>query len=315
MDMQAQRVHRYGAPDVITWESVPIPRPGAGEVLVRIAAAGVGPWDALVRSGNSALPQPLPLTLGADLAGTVVESTTGYDHLAPGDDVFGITNGRFVGSYAEYAVADADRLARKPPAASFAEAASLPVVSVTAWKMLHAEGGIRAGMHVLVHGASGAVGSLAVQLAHAAGARVTALGAAGDADRLRRLGAAAPGNYDRAFEQHVSDVDLVIDTIGGDIADRSFAVMRRGGILVSSVRPPDPGRAAQAGVRATFFIVDVRTRDLELVAALLERKQLVADVGIVLPLAQARAAHEMLAQSSREHRGKIVLEAGERVGA
>jgi NADPH:quinone reductase-like Zn-dependent oxidoreductase len=152
-------VHRFGPPEVIVLEDIAPPAPGAGDVLVRVKAAGVGPWDAWVRSGRSALPQPLPLTLGADLAGVVVTVRPGVTSVAPGDAVFGVTNARFTGSHADYAIASAAMIARQPATLADVDAASIPVVAVTAWQALFEQAKVARGQTVLVHGAAGSVGA------------------------------------------------------------------------------------------------------------------------------------------------------------
>ena len=177
---KACRVHRFGPPDVITLEDFPPPAPGAGEVLVRVKAAGVGPWDAWIRAGKSALPQPLPLTLGSDLAGVVEAVGPGVANVAPGDAVFGVTNPHFIGSYADYALAAAGMIAKKPAALGDVDAASVPVVAVTAWQALFDQAQVMRGQTVLVHGGAGNVGAYVVQLAHRAGLRVIAT--AGETD-------------------------------------------------------------------------------------------------------------------------------------
>jgi NADPH:quinone reductase-like Zn-dependent oxidoreductase len=134
--MMAWRVHEFGPPDVMKFERVPRPNPGAGEVLVKVEAVGVGPWDGWIRAGKSALPQPLPLTLGSDLAGEIVDVGTGVSDLRAGDQIYGVTNPRFIGAYAEYALASAAMVARKPASLSYMEAASVPVIAVTAWQAL-----------------------------------------------------------------------------------------------------------------------------------------------------------------------------------
>src|SRR5688572_28429950 len=159
--MKAARVHQYGPPGTITLEDLPIPVPGPGEVLVRVHAAGVGPWDGWVRAGKSVLPQPLPLTLGSDFSGVVAAVGTGVAEFAPGDEVFGVTNPRFTGAYAEYAVAAAGMIAKKPPSLTHVDAASVPVVAVTAWQALFDEARLERGASVLIHGAAGNVGGYA----------------------------------------------------------------------------------------------------------------------------------------------------------
>ena len=304
--MRAVRVHEFGGPDKLVVEDVPIPSPSAGEILVRIGAAGVGPWDALIREGKSGLPQRLPLTPGSDIAGIVAASPDASFRI--GDRVYGVTNASFTGGYADYAVASVHGISHAPVSLGFAEAASVPVVAVTAWQMLFDRAGVTRGQTVLVHGAAGNVGAYAVQLAHQAGARVVATAGAGDAAYVRDLGAAETIDFrTERFEDRVRDVDAVIDTIGGDTQDRSFAVLARGGVLVSSVSAPAPEKAAERGVRVAYFIVDVTASALATIARLIDDGKLAPDLGVVLPLEAAREAHEMLAGSRPHPRGKIVL--------
>lgn len=298
--MLSVRVHAYGGPEQLKLEDTPIPTPVGDAVLVRVCAAGVGPWDALIRTGHSGLPQPLPLTPGSDIAG-VLEAT--------GEAIFGATNPSFTGGYAQYALAERGSIARKPASLTFIEAASVPVVAVTAWQMLFDHANVSAGETVLVHGAAGNVGAYAVQLAHWAGARVIAVAGAADADYVRRLGAAEVIDYrTQRFEEHVSGVDAVIDTVGGETQARSFAVLKREGLLVSSVSGPSQELATKYGVRIAFFIVSVSNAQLERIARLFDAGTLKADVGVVLRLAETRKAHEMLAGTVPHPRGKIVLD-------
>ena len=309
--MKAIRIHRFDGIDALALEDVPLPVPGRNEVLVRVAAAGVGPWDAWIREGKSRIPQPLPLVLGSDLSGQVAQVGAGVTGLRPGDEVFGVTNSRFTGACAEFALAEAGMIARKPERLSHLEAASVPVVAVTAWKMVFDHGQVDGAKRVLVHGAAGNVGAYLVQLARTAGAaRVIATAGTADLEYVRSLKAdqvidARPSR----FEEEVKDVDVVLDTVGGEVLDRSFGVVKRGGVVVSSAAPPDPERAARAGVKGVFFIVDVTTEGLDKIAERLEDGRLTANVGEVLPLAEAQKAHEMLA-GMPHRRGKIVLAVG-----
>lgn len=298
--MIAVCVHRYGGPEVLTLEETAVPVPSKNEALIRVHAAGVGPWDALLRTGNSGIPQTLPLIPGSDVAG-VVEAT--------GEEVYGLTNPSFAGGYAQYAVASLDSIARKPKSLSFVEASSVPVVAVTAWQMLFDRAKVSAGQTVLVHGAAGNVGAYAVQLAHWAGARVIAVAGASDAEYVRKLGADDVIDFrTQRFEDRVSGVDAVMDTVGGDTQTRSFAVIKPGGMLVSSVSQPSQELAMQHGVRTAFFIVAVPKAQLERIAQLIDDGVLKTDVGVVLGLADARTAHEMLAGTVPHPRGKIVLD-------
>ena len=306
--MIACRVSAFGPPSAIAFEQIPVPTPGEGEALVRVHAAGVGPWDGWIRSGKSALPQPLPLTLGSDLAGVVELVRPGVDSFKPGDPVFGVTNPRFTGAYAEYAIASAAMIARKPADLDFVDAASVPVVAVTAWQALFDEAKLAKGQSVLIHGGAGNVGAYAIQLAHEAGLKVVATVGPDDVTVAKALGADQVVDYRAtAFETVVEPVDAVLDLVGGETQRRSFKVVKRGGALISAVSKPDQDLAAQAGVSARFFLVEVTTERLERLARLFGKRKLTTSVGAVLPLASARIAHEMLEGKRQHPRGKIVL--------
>lgn len=288
--MLAVRVHEYGGPERLTLENIPVPEPGSRQALVRIVAAGVGPWDALVRAGTSGVPQTLPLTLGSDIAGVIEAVEDETAHVRLGDSVYGLTNQSFTGGYAQYALASTASIARKPERLDFIQAASAPVVAVTAWQMLFDCASVSPGQSVLVLGSQGNVGGYAVQLAEWGGARVI------------------PVSSRDAFENRVSDVDVVIDTVGGQTQERAFPTLKRSGILVSSVSQPPDDLAERYGVRTAFFIVDVTTEKLERIAQLFDDGVLAAHVGVVLPLGEARTAHEMLAGTVPHPSGKIVLD-------
>ncbi|UJR85465.1 NADP-dependent oxidoreductase [Sandaracinus amylolyticus] len=305
--MRAIRIHRFGGIDAMALEDVPIPTPGEGEVLVRVAAAGVGPWDVLVRTGQSVLGQELPLTPGSDISGVVERVGPGVEGLAPGDEVYGVTNGQFTGGYAEHAIARASMLAPKPARLGHVEAVAVPVVAVTAWQMLFDHAHIERGQRVLVHGGAGSVGSFTVQLAARAGAHVIATASARDHEWVKRLGAREVIDpRTTRFEDAARDVAVVIDTVGGETLARSLEMVAPGGIVVSAVTQPDPARAAARGVRGVYFIVKVNRETLSELAGMIDRGELEVRVGEVLPLADARTAHEMLA-GKPHHPGKIVL--------
>ena len=309
--MKAWRVNGFGSPDAMTLEEIARPAPGAGEILVRVAAAGVGPWDGWIRSGHSALPQPLPLTLGSDLSGTVVAIGDGVTDFAVGEAVYGVTNARFTGAYAEYAVASADMMAGKPESLTDAEAASVPVIAVTAWQALFEQARVGQGQTVLIHGAAGNVGAYAVQFARQSGARVIATVGTGDVEIIRSLGGDEVVDYKtQRFEDAVHDVDVVIDLVGGETQQRSFAVLKQGGLLVSAVSKPDRALAEKHGVRALFFLVEVTTMHLTRIAEMIDADELKVNIGKVLPFADARLAHEMLEGVRPHPPGKIILNVG-----
>ena len=225
----------------------------------------------------------LSLTPGSDIAGVVDRVGSNVTAFAVGDTVFGCTNAFFVNGYAEFARAEAGMIAAAPASIDAVEAASVPVVAVTAWEMLFTHADLKSGETVLIQGASGNVGGYAVQLARSVGARVLT---AADNEK----------------------VDVVIDTVGGDVQRASFDDLKRGGRLISSVSQPDAELATRFGVRVGFFIVSVTTEGLERISKLIDAGNIRVNVGSVLPLAQARVTHEMLAGTVSHKRGKIVLE-------
>jgi NADPH:quinone reductase-like Zn-dependent oxidoreductase len=267
--MRAIRIHGFGGIDTMRLDEIPAPVPGAGEVLVAVQAAGVGPWDRLVREGRSGLGQALPLTLGSDVSGTVAALGVGVGVLALGDAVYGATNDQFVGGYADYALVEAGKVARKPAALDYVTAAGLPVVAVTAWQMLFEHARIEPGQAILVRGAAGSVGACATQMAKEAGASVYGTARARDVQRVQVLGAEPIVEGDRVGAQLVSRfLDAVIDTIGGDALESTCEALRPNGIIVSVVRAPDEAYIRSKGVRAAYFIVDVTRDRLDRISAM-----------------------------------------------
>ena len=304
--MKAARIVEFGPPGIIRNDDLPRPEPKSGQLLVRVKAAGVGHWDALIREGKVQL-QPLPLILGSELSGIIDEIGADVSGFKPGDQVYGATNEQFTGAYAEYAVASAGMMAQKPKTLNFIEAASVPVVTVTAWQMLFDYAHVTAGQTVLIHGAAGNVGGYAVQLARQAGLYILATAASRDSDYVRGLGADRVVDYRKErFDDSVSEVDVVLDTVGGDTQQRSLRVLKPGGILVSVVSPVPETAEKVHGVRAAYFYVEVTRARLNKVTELFDSGRLVPDVGTVLPLEEARTAHEMLGGAPHK-RGKIVL--------
>ena len=305
--MRAAMIREFGPPSVIATAGVPRPEPTAGQVLVRVKAAGVGPWDALIREGKAVVSPSLPLILGSDFAGTIEVAGPEVSEFKAGEEIYGATNEQFIGAYAEYACASIKTIARKPARLSHVEAASAPVVAVTASQILFEYAHAAAGQTVLVHGAAGNVGAYAVQLAKNAGLHVIATASPRDAEYVRGLGAERVIDYQEArFEDALDPVDIVVDTIGGEVRERSLRVLSPGGILVSVASPIPPEMARRYGPRAVFFLVEVTTARLNAISALFDSGELTVQVGTVLPLEQARAAHEMLAGAPHA-RGKIVL--------
>ena len=303
--MRAIRIHGFGGIDTMRLDEIPRPVPGAGEVLVAVKAAGVGPWDRLMREGR--ISQTLPVTLGSEVSGTVVALGAGVGVFALGDAVYGATNDQFVGGYAEYALVEAGKVAPKPAALDYVTAAGLPVVAVTALQMLFEYARIEPGQAILVRGAAGSVGVCATQMAKEAGASIYGTARARDLERVRALGAEPVVEGDRVSAQLVSrTLDAVIDTIGGDALESTCEALRPNGIIVSVVRAPDETYLRSKGVRAAYFIVDITHDKLDRISAMIERGTLNLPVGEVLELADASTAHGML--DGVPHKpGKIVL--------
>lgn len=305
--MKAARVLHFGAPSVIENDDLPRPEPADGQLLVRVKAAGVGPWDALIREGKSGIQESLPLILGSELSGIINAVGAGVAGFKRGDEVYGSTNAQFTGGYAEFALASAKMMAQKPKTLDFVQAASAPVVSVTAWQMLFDYAQVTSGQTALIHGGAGNVGSYAVQLAKQAGLHVIATAASEDREYVQHLGAEKVVDFrTERFEESVTGVDVVLDTVGGDTQQRSFRLLKPGGILVSVVSAVPEAAQKRYGIRAAFFYVDVTTDRLNKITELFDSGKLVTDVGTVLPLADARIAHEMLGGAPHK-RGKIVL--------
>jgi NADPH:quinone reductase-like Zn-dependent oxidoreductase len=307
--MKAALIREFGPPRVIVTSEVRRPLPSDGEVLVRVHAAGVGPWDALIREGQAIVAPSLPLILGSDFSGIVETVGPGVSEFKPGDEIYGATNDEFIGAYAEYACASAKMIARRERKQLPGGSASRVFVAVTAWQMLFEYGHSAAGGTVLIHGAAGNVGAYAVQLAKNAGLRVVATASSRDIDYVRSLGADKVLDYHEVrFDEVLEPVDLVLDTVGGEVRERSLRLLGPSGILVSVVSPAPKELEQRYGARVVFFLVEVTTSRLEAIAALFDSGELAPQVGTVLRLEQARLAHEMLAGAPHA-RGKIVLNA------
>ena len=306
--MKAVCIYSYGGPEVLVYEDAPRPHPDDGEVLVRVHAAGVNPVDWKVREGQlkEMLHHTLPLVLGWDVSGVVEALGTGTSRLRVGDEVFSRPDIHRDGAYAEFIVVRESELALKPKSIDHIHAAALPLAGLTAWQTLFVAGGLAAGQRVLIHAAAGGVGSLAVQMAKWKGAHVIGTASERNHAFLRELGVDQVVDYDAVrFEEAVEPVDLVLDTIGGEVQERSWKVLKRGGILVSIVSPPSADIAASHGVRQAFVFTEPNAGQLAEISKLADAEKLKAIVETILPLSDATRGMEL---SERGHtRGKIVL--------
>ncbi len=307
--MHAIRIHGRGGPDHLVYdEEVPQPRPGPGEVLVRVAAAGIlvnelG-WEITYQTAGGE-PRPLPIP-GRDLSGVVAAVGAGVIDVAVGDAVYGMLAYGRDGAEADYALALPSELAQQPRTLDDVQAAAIPLSALTAWQALFIRAKLSRGQRVLIHGASGGVGTYAVQFAHWAGAHVTATASERNSDFVHDLGADQIIDYAiTRFEDVLHDLDVVFDLVGGDTLQRSWQVVRAGGVLVSVVTPPPSYPAPRPEVRFVYFIVEPSGEQVRQIGGLLDAGQVRPIVDQVFPLAEARRAYE--AGLHGHPRGKIVL--------
>jgi NADPH2:quinone reductase len=308
--MKAATLHRYGDPDVLELEDIARPEPAAGEVLVRVEAAGINPVDVKTRRGQGIAGRlkGFPVILGWDVAGVVEALGAGVTEFAVGDRVYGMIRFPEEGkAYAEYATAPAAHLARAPQSLTPVEAAAVPLAALTAWQALEALD-LQAGETILIHAAAGGVGHFAVQLAHQKGAHVIGTASAAKEAFVRGLGAERVIDYTQGpFEEKAQDVDAVLVTVAGEVRERSPAVLRPGGRLISIVGLPTNAEAAKAeGRTAGAIMVHPDAGQLQEIASRIDRGDLKPTVSAVFPLAEAAAAHRQ--SETGKTRGKIVLE-------
>ncbi|HZD79775.1 MAG TPA: NADP-dependent oxidoreductase [Actinomycetota bacterium] len=309
--MRAVTVREFGPPEVLRVEEVPRPQPGEGELLVRVHAAGVNPVDAGVRSGRARalVGAELPYVPGFDVSGIVAEGGPGVTEFEVGDEVFAMIDLRRGGGYAEYAIVRQEEAASKPARATFEEAAALPLAALTSWQALFDNAGLREGDVVLIHGGSGGVGSVAVQLAKWRGATVIATASERNQDFLRELGADVAIDYQsQRFEDIARDVDVVLDPIGGETQARSLRVLKDGGTLVALIGLTPEARSPGRDIRVRTMLVHPDADQLRRIAGLVDEGRLRPMVSRVFPIEGAPEAHEQI--ETGHTRGKVVLEIG-----
>jgi NADPH:quinone reductase-like Zn-dependent oxidoreductase len=304
--MKAIVAHEYGGPEVLKFEEVPRPEPKENEALVRVIASGVNPADPLTLSGKYAreFGTHLPLIPGYDIAGIVEKTGVKVTKLKGGDAIYGYPT--FGGGWAEYVTVTEGEVAAKPASLSFAEAAAVPVGALTAWQALVDVAQLRAGQIILIHGGSGGVGSFAVQIAKARGARVIATASTANQDLLKQLGADVTIDYTKTkFEEIAKDVDAVLDPVGKETLARSYGVVKKGGIVMSLVARPDPVELKKREIRGAGISVHPDAEDLTEIAHLIDAGKIKPVVTKVLPLSEGIAAQQ---QAATHHtRGKVVL--------
>jgi len=310
--MKAVRIEGYGNEEVMALAEVERPTPGDNELLVKVRAAAVNPVDWKIRDGlGDIFGLKPPLILGCEVAGTVEavgsrgSSRTGVSDFVAGDEVYGYLSAHS-GGYAEYVAAPASEFVRKPKHINFDTAASVPVAALTAWQGIFDHGELASGQRILITGASGAVGSMAVQLAKNKGAYVIGTGSGRNEEFVRKLGADEFIDYKKAkFEDKVSGVDVVFDTVGGDTQERAFQTLKRGGVLVSTVSPPSAEKSKEFGVTVAMVVMMAKGDQLAKINRLVESGKLKVRVATVLPLTEVKKAHQL--SSSGHADGKIIL--------
>jgi len=304
--MKAVVAHQYGAPEVLKFEEIPRPEPKENEALVRVIASGVNPADPLTLSGKYAreFGTHLPLIPGYDIAGIVEKTGANITKLKIGEAVYGYPT--FGGGWADYVTVKEYEVAAKPKSLNFVEAAAVPMGALTAWQALVDTAHLHPGQTILIHGGSGGVGSFAVQIAKARGARVIATASTANQDLLKQLGADAAIDYTKTrFEDVVKDVDAVLDPVGKETLARSYGVVKKGGIVMSLVARPDPAEFQKRGIRGAGISVHPDAADLAEIARLIDAGNIKPIVTQVLPLSNAIAAQE---QAATHHtRGKVAL--------
>ncbi len=312
--MKAIRIHKYGGPEVLTYEDAPRPEHGEDDVLIRVHAAGVNPADWQIRSGKrGVLEEPFSMTLGFDVSGVVEATGSNVRHFEVGDAVYGM----LPGAYAEYVAGPAASVAHKPRCLDHIQAAAMPVIALTAWQALFDAGELSAGQTVLIQAAAGGVGHIAVQLAKWKGARVIGTASARNEDFLREIGVDEFIDYRTTrFEDVVRDVDVVldavvrdadddIDVLAGETLERSWSVLKKNGVLVSICTRPSPEAAAEHGVRGKYILAKSNAAQLTEIAGLVDAGHVKPTIAAVLGLKDARKAHEL--SQTGHTRGKIVL--------
>jgi NADPH:quinone reductase-like Zn-dependent oxidoreductase len=306
--MKAIVIHEYGGPEVLKYEDVPQPEPKLNQLLIRVIAAGVNPVDGMIRSGifDKEGHRAFPIVLGGDIAGMVERVGSKITKFKPGDPVFAYVSLDNSGGYAQYALVTEREAAPKPKSLTYVEAAAVPIVALTAWQALIDTAKLKAGQTVLIHGGSGGVGSFAIQIAKARGAKVIATASTANQDLLKQLGADVAIDYTKQnFENIAKDVDVVLDSIGKDTLARSYGVVKKAGIIVSLVARPDPAELEKHGIRGEAFSVDPNSDELGEIGKLIDEKKINVIVSQTFPLSEATKAQEQVATGHT--RGKIVL--------
>ncbi len=306
--MKAMVIHEYGGPEVLKYEDVPRPEPKEDQILIRVIAAGVNPVDGMIRSGMFAKDgnRAFPIILGGDVAFVVEKVGSKITKFKAGDPVFAYISLDDSGGYAQYALVTEREAALKPKSLSYVEAAAVPIVALTAWQALIDTARLSEGQTALIHGGSGGVGTFAIQIAKARGAKVIATASTAKQDLLKELGADVAIDYTKQkFEEIAKDVDVVLDSVGKDTLAHSYGVVKKGGFIVTLVARIDQAELDNHGIRGASLSVEPNSDELAEIGKLIDEKKIKVVVSQTFPLSEARKAQEQAATGHT--RGKIVL--------
>jgi NADPH:quinone reductase-like Zn-dependent oxidoreductase len=305
--MKAVRIHKFGGPEALQLEQIDPPRSSPGEVLIKVQAAGINPVDASIREGKFPLigQSQLPIVLGRDVCGAVAAINGSVSNHRVGDTIFALLDWH-LGGYAEYVLVAAALCSTKPERLDAQHAAAVPLAALTAWQGLFTHGNLKAGQTVLIHGGSGGVGHFAIQFAKHIGAHVVATASRANIAFVSALGAHTVFDYQKSnFEDIGKDVDVVFDLVGGETQKRSWNVLKRGGILVSTRGKPDEKIAISLGVRCAGYMAEPNREQLDQIAALIETGKVVVTVSRSFSFEEASEAHRCL--ENGHPRGKLAL--------
>ena len=304
-NMKAVVIHQPGGTEALKVEDAPRPEVKEDDVLIHVRAAGVNPVDAYIRAGRYPGGK-LPFIPGMDVAGVVESTGARAQKFKKGDEVYAYLSFNEQGGYAEFCTAKEHEVSLKPKNITFEQAAAVPLAGTTAWQALIDNAKLESGMTVLIHGGSGGVGHFAVQIAKARGAKVIATASTANQEFLKEIGADETIDYSNTkFEDVVKDVDVVLDCTRSDALERSYGVVKKGGIIVSITGKPDPAELENHEIRGAQFMARPDARILEEFTELIEAKKLTPVVSQTFPLADVTKAHQQI--ETRHTRGKIVL--------
>jgi NADPH:quinone reductase-like Zn-dependent oxidoreductase len=305
VNMKAIRIHNYGHSDQIKAENIPTPTPTDNQILVEVHAVGINPIDWKIREGlfKDMMPAKFPLTLGQDFAGKVLQVGEDTHNYQKGDLVYGFAQG----SYAEFVLVEESKIAKIPEDVDYVTAAAIPTAGLTAYQLIANAIELKAGQSILIHGAGGGVGSFAVQLAIWKKAKIFATASSADVEYLKALGVQEVINFENEkFEDRVKDVDAVIDLIGEETLKRSYAVLKKGGIIATTVGQLDKKLLEDKGIKGIRFVMKQNSEDLSHLAELVNQKILAPRINEIVPLEEAKRAQDDL--QMKHAKGKIILE-------